>query len=267
MAAELTRRDSVLALPGFDVLLAKELDEASRSKRLVAFVLIMSLLVALFPLIGYARIDDFGDGFRSRITEDSMAGMVEGWVGMMGYLGSLMVIASTVDAVTRERALGITAWIITKPVSRLSYLLAIAVGHTMAALLTVILVPSAVWVALTVALFEDVPLDRVLGSVGMLCIEVAFLCFLNVALGVLFRSVTWVAITSLALWFAPTIVPVIATLEWTVYIVPSYLPIMAIALIDVGYTERAFATVPIAALIAGALVFAAGVWLFEHQEL
>jgi len=267
MQADIARRDNALSLPGFDVLLGKELDEASRSRRLIAFLGIMSLLVALFPLIGYARIDDFGDGFRSRISDDDMNGMVMGWVGMVGYLGSLMVIASTVDAVTRERALGITAWIITKPVSRLSYLLAIAVGHTIASVLTVILVPAAVWTVLTVALFEDVPLGRVLGSVGILCIEVAFLCFLNVALGVLFRSVTWVAIFSLAIWFAPTIVPAIATLEWMVYVLPSYLPIMAIALIDVGYSERAFATVPLSATIIGAAVFAAGVWLFEQQEL
>ena len=260
-------RDNPLSLPGFGVLLDKELSEAGRSKRLIAFVLLMSFFVSLFPLIGYARIDYFGDGARHAISADDMNDLAGGTMGLLGYLGALMVIASTVDAVTRERALGVTAWIITKPVSRLSYLLAIAVGHALSALLTIIIIPAAIWTVLMVALFQDVPLERVFGALGLLMIEVAFLCFLNVALGVLFRSVTWVAISSLALWFLPTILPVIATLQWVVYVLPSYLPLFAIAIGATGYEHEAFLTVPIASIAIGAGLFAGAVWLFERQEL
>ena len=77
-----------------------------------------------------------------------MEDMLASWAGIAGYLGALMVIAASIDAVVRERSLGVTAWIITKPVSRLSYLLAKAAGHALTAAIAIIGIPSLVWLLL-----------------------------------------------------------------------------------------------------------------------
>ena len=130
-------------LPGFGVLFHKELLEARRSKRIIIFLVIMTGALILVPVIGYLRIENFGTGVapcgRRRATCRACVGA---WSALVGYLGSLMVIASTVDAMTRERALGISAWILTKPVSRPSYLLAKASAHTAINIITLILIPT-----------------------------------------------------------------------------------------------------------------------------
>ena len=63
-------------LPGFGVLLSKELLEARRSKRIILFVVIMSAALLLIPLIGYARIAYSGDGFQHVIGAQSMNRML-----------------------------------------------------------------------------------------------------------------------------------------------------------------------------------------------
>jgi ABC-2 type transport system permease protein len=251
--------------PGFGVLLGKELAEALRSKRLVIFAVVMTGVCLLVPAFGFANLDHYGSGSRHTVSDDDMHTMLVSWAALIGYLGSLMVIASTVDAVSRERATGITAWIVTKPVSRLSYLLAKATAHALVACVTLVIVPSAVWFAVTAALFTHVPFANVYIAVAILCLEMGFLSAFVVALGVPLRSVTPIAIIALALWFMPTVLPVFS-LRWMLYILPSYLPIEAM-LAAVDKMSGRTATVPLASAIAGLLVFAGAVIMFERQEL
>jgi len=253
-------------LPGFGVLLHKELLEARRSKRIIIFLGIMCLAVALIPTVGYVRIVSYGIGARHTIGEDGMHTLLAGWTALVGYLGALMLIASTVDAVSRERSLGISAWIVTKPVSRMSYLAAKAVAHAIVGACTLVLAPTAVFIAMTLALFTDVSLANVGIATLILCIEMAFLAFFIVALGVPFRSVTPIAIIGLALWFLPTFVPAIASLRWTYRVLPSYLPLAAVTA-AVDEMSSAVITVPAVSIDTAAALFAVAVIMFERQEL
>ena len=255
------------ALPGFDVLLQKELLDARRSRRMIVFAAIMSFLLALVPIIGYFNIDTLSEGGRHHIPGDDMEDMLASWAGIAGYLGALRVIAASIDAVVRERSLGVTAWIITKPVSRLSYLLAKAAGQALTAAIAIIGIPSLVWLLLTLALFQDVPVANVVGSMLILYVEVGFLAATTVALGVPLRSVTPIALVALGLWFIPTIAPVVASLEWTFYVLPSYLPVAAIIVIYDGFNETETITIPLFSAAIAVLVFMGAVSLFEQQEL
>jgi len=257
----------LFAIPGFGVLLSKELLEASRSKRMLIFLAIMTVGVALFPLIGYARMDYFGGGARHTISSDDMEGLIVGAFGLVGYLGSLFMIASTVDAVSRERALGISAWIVTKPVSRTSYLLAKAMAHTLVGAVSIVIVPLVVWFVLMTAFFNDVPLTRPTIGMSMLLLEMAFLAFLNISLGVPFRSVPPIAILSLAFWFAPTFLPAIPALEWTFQVLPSYLPLVAAAVAAGVEFEKGFWLVPLFSAVSGGIAFVLALVWFEQQEL
>lgn len=253
-------------LPGFAVLFETELLDARRSKRLIAFVLIMTIVVALVPVIAYINADNYADSGRHLLSDDAMDGLVGTWAALVGFMGSLMVIAATVDALTHERSVGVTAWIITKPVSRLSYLLAKAAAHAVVACVTVVLIPSAVWFALTALLFQGLSVPGFLGATLILCIEMTFLSFFVIAIGVAFRSVAPIAIIALAGWFIPTVVPAIASLDWTYHVLPSYLPLAAVS---ASVSEvRAFTyTIPLASMGIAAAIFALAVVAFERQEL
>jgi ABC-type transport system involved in multi-copper enzyme maturation permease subunit len=253
-------------LPGFGVLFEKEVLESRRSKRMLIFLLIMTVAVVLVPVIGYFQVEDIGNGGRIRPDEEGMEAMLFSWTALIGYLASLMVIASTVDAVTRERSLGITAWVATKPVSRLSYLLAKACAEATMAAVTLVLIPTAVWLLLTVFFFAGVPLANVILATGILVIEVAFIAFFVVSVGAFFRSVPPVAIIALAFWFLPNIVPAIETLEWTSYVTPSYLPVSAV-LAALDEPNARIWSIPLASLVLGAAAFTLAVLYFEQQEL
>jgi ABC-type transport system involved in multi-copper enzyme maturation permease subunit len=254
-------------LPGFTQLLRKELIEARRSKRLIAFVLVMTLalLTIVLSVGGVARNETLNDGFR-RTDEEVINAMLGTWAGIIAYLGSFMIIAVTIDPVTRERSLGITAWIITKPVSRLSYLSAIAAGHIITGVAAIVILPSIPVLLITAAWFQQLPIDQVGAGLLVLAVEVAFLTALNVGLGVVFRSVPPVLMCSLAVWFLPTILPAFAGLRWLFYVLPSYLPVAAIVGAG-GVDEWMVVSVPAFSLGLGALVFWIAAELFEGQEL
>lgn len=254
-------------LPGFGVLFGKEFLEARRSKRIIIFLIIMTGALLLVPVIGYLRIENLGTGSRHQIDASDMRGMVGAWAALVGYLGSLMVIASTVDAMTRERASGISAWILTKPVSRPSYVLAKASAHTAINITTLILLPTVIWFAITFALFSDVPGARVLLASGILGVEILFLSFLTISLGVPFRSVTPISIITLAVWFLPNFVPSITSLEWTYRVMPSYLPLAAFAAAADANLTSPLLTIPIASVVAVVVLTALALLQFERQEL
>jgi ABC-type transport system involved in multi-copper enzyme maturation permease subunit len=253
-------------LAGYPVLLDKELHEAGRSKRIVAFFIITTFALVLIPLIGYGRVEYFGDGFRHEVSSRNMDALVGTWATLVGFLGSLMVIASTVDAVSHERSLGIIAWVVTKPVSRLSYLFAKASAHAMMACAAIVILPSAVWCLLMVALFREVPVANIIVAAGILCIEMTFLSFVIVALGVPLRSVTPIAIIALALWFLPNVVPEFERLRWTANVLPSYLPIAAVG-VAIDEAGSYTLTIPLASVAVAAVAFVGAVLAFERQEL
>ena len=257
---------SPLALPGFGVLLQRELLEAARSKRIVIFLGIMTFTVALVPVIGYLRIEHIGDSARHVVPYSNMRGMLLGWTSLVGFLGALMVIASTVDAVSSERSSGITAWIVTKPVSRLSYLMSKAVAHTVTSIVTLVAFPTLVFGILMLVLFQGVPIAALVSATLILCIEMGFLSFFTIAIGVPLRTVTPIALTALAFWFLPTLVPAISSLRWTFRVLPSYLPIAALSAAAEEASSPTY-TIPLASILLAAGVFVAAVALFERQEL
>jgi hypothetical protein len=99
-------------------------------------------------------------------------------------------------------------------------------------------------------------------------VEVTFLSFAVVALGVPLNAVVWIALVSLGFWFIPTAVPAIAALEWTYRVLPSYLPIAALAATDAEFaTDSEVFTIVLASIVVGAIMFIASAVWFERQEL
>lgn len=256
----------IAALPGFAVLFQTELLDARRSKRLIAFLIIMTGVLLLVPVIAYFNVENYASSGRILLNQNDMDGLMGTWAAIVGYLGSLMVIAATVDALTQERAVGVTAWIITKPVSRLSYLLAKATAHSAVASVTIVIVPTIVWYVVTALLFRGISIPAVAGGSLILCIEMAFLSFAVIAIGVAFRSVAPIAIIALAVWFLPAVIPAISLLNWTAKVLPAYLPVAAVSA-AISQTGSSTYTIPLAAIGIAAVAFTLAVLHFERQEL
>jgi ABC-type transport system involved in multi-copper enzyme maturation permease subunit len=253
------------ALPGFGALFQKELLEARRSRRMIAFLVIMTAILLLVPVIGYLKMDYAGDSARHQISGDSIETMLGTWAILVGFLGALMVIAGTLDAVSGERSLGITAWIITKPVSRVSYLTAKGAAHACVAVAMIVAVPSLVWLAVTIALFQGIAVGPVLVGMGILALEAVVFSFFTVALGVPFRSIAPITIAALGLWFVPNFLVSIAG-DWTRQILPSFLPEAAYNA-AISDTNSATWTVPVASVALAAIAFGIALLRFEQQEL
>jgi ABC-2 type transport system permease protein len=253
-------------LPGLLVLFRKELAETRRSRRAVIFAGIMTMFVVLTPVIGFFEAEVVSEGARKTVIDQHMRGMLGTWAGLTAYIGSLMVIASTLDAVTRERNAGVTAWIATKPVSRLSYLLAKALAYSVTSIAAIVIVPTMFWALFMVLMFNDVPWGHVGIGVVVLSAEMAFLSFFTVALGVPFRSVAAVALSALAVWFLPGVLPAFEELRWTYGVLPAYLPFVAIKA-AVGDLTQDVLTVPLASLAFALSTFLVAALRFDRQEL
>jgi hypothetical protein len=117
-----------------------------------------------------------------------------------------------------------------------------------------------------VLLFQGISAPAIAGAALILCIEMAFLSFTVIAIGVLFRSVAPIAIIALAIWFLPTVIPAVASLNWTYRVLPSYLPVAAVSA-AISDVESATLTIPIAALAIASVAFTLAVLHFERQEL
>jgi ABC-2 type transport system permease protein len=265
-SSQAAERPREALLPGFGELFRKELMEARRSKRIIIFALIMTFALALVPIVGAFNIDDYGSGPRIQTSENDRDSLLGTWAGIVAYLGSIMVIASTVDAVARERTLGVTAWIITKPVSRVSYMVAKAAAHSLISALTVVLIPTATCMVLMVALFDGIEYEYVLWATAILLVEVAFLTLCMTALGVPLNAVMWIALLGLGLWFIPVAAPVFG--EDVYRVLPSYLPLAAILATNPDYAgDSEVFTITIASVAVAGLVFLASLLVFERQEL
>jgi len=99
------------------------------------------------------------------------------------------VVLTIQGAVVGEKELGTAAWVMSKPVSRASFVLAKLIAYSVGFLATALLIPSIVFVV-QAQLLLPVPLDYGLFAlaVGIVALSVLFYVVLAIALGCLFKG-------------------------------------------------------------------------------
>jgi len=99
------------------------------------------------------------------------------------------VVLTVQGAIVGEKELGTAAWVISKPVSRASFVLAKLIGHSVGFLITALLVPAVVFIIQAEVLLP-LPLSywSFLSGLGVLALAVVFYLVLTLALGTLFEG-------------------------------------------------------------------------------
>lgn len=109
------------------VLVKKEFRQVWRSFRLPALYLILLFLAVLDPLSSRYMgeiIQRFAQGMTIIVPPPSAEQAIGSFIGDIVEVGLLVIIAITMGSVAGEKAAGVTAFIVTRPVSRRSYILA-----------------------------------------------------------------------------------------------------------------------------------------------
>jgi ABC-2 type transport system permease protein len=99
------------------------------------------------------------------------------------------VVLTIQGAVVGEKELGTAAWVMSKPVSRTSFVLAKLIGHSVGFFVTAVLIPSIVFVV-EARFLLPVQLDygRFALAVAVLTLSVLFYVVLTIALGCAFKG-------------------------------------------------------------------------------
>lgn len=99
------------------------------------------------------------------------------------------VVVTVQGAIVGEKELGTAAWVLSKPVSRPSFVLAKLVGHGVGFLVTAIVMPSIIFmVEVTVVLSRTPTLGAFTSGLGIVVLAILFYLALTLALGAAFAG-------------------------------------------------------------------------------
>src|SRR5487761_1907934 len=116
------------SLRGYPILLAKELREAWRTSRLPVTLLVFFILGMISPLTAHYTPELLkslsGSGVQVVAATPTLKDAIAQFVKNVGGNGFLIAIVLAMGSVAREKERGTAAFVLTKPVSRLSFLAA-----------------------------------------------------------------------------------------------------------------------------------------------
>jgi ABC-2 type transport system permease protein len=189
--------------------------------------------------------------------------------GMFVAMGVMIIMQG---AIVGEKKSGTAAWVLSKPVTRTSFVVSRLLGNTLGVLTTAVLLPGVVAYA-TIGIFAPdgwpSPL-KFLAGVAILAISMFFWLTLTLVSGTFFDSVGGVIAVPLATYFAMWLTP--GMLTPLVYFSPVALtvglgddyPAVAASLMN---GETPFSWLPlILAVLLSAVFVGVAIWRFNRQE-
>lgn len=189
--------------------------------------------------------------------------------GMFVAFGVMIIMQGVIVG---EKKSGTAAWVLSKPVTRTSFVVSRLLGSTLGILITAILLPGLV-AYLTIGLFTPIgwpsPLDFLAG-LAVLAISMFFWLTLTLVSGTFFSSVGGVIAIPLATYFAMWLLP--GYFPLLLYVSPIILtirggdafPAVAESLMN---GEAPFSWIPFIATIVFSTIFAGvAIWRFNRQQ-
>jgi len=172
-------------MSGFGNLLQKEFSSWFQTRRLlvqaVIWVAIINGLMAFMPVLHAATPADVG----APPIAEMLAQIFAGLGNIAAAIGAVI---TGQDLLVGERQSGTAAWILSKPVSRIAFLLAKFVGNLVPLWLVAVLLPSAVGYLQFDLIADGITLNTLLAVVGLQSITLLFFLALTIILGTLFRT-------------------------------------------------------------------------------
>jgi ABC-2 type transport system permease protein len=257
-------RDSAL-LGGFGNIFAKELRDWFGTRRwwlqaLIWLLLLNGLLAIALRVIPQAGPIDARSGeglFRTALAEFLRNTVLFGSIGM---------IVLSQDEIIQEKQSGTIAWILSKPVSRTSFVLSKLIANTLGGLIFIVLLPGSVaylelWLASGIA----APVGSYLLALAVLLLTLFFYISLSLLLGVMFEQRGPVLAGTLGVLIGGIIfsqfVPKLG------YILPLTMDRVAMTFIRQEPLPSALGFELISAGLFSILFIVAALWKFEEAEL
>lgn len=238
---------------GFGPMLGKELGQWWGTRQWL--VQALTWLVLINGVIGLAMIMD--------PSEDTL----RVFLPVTALVTAVGVIVTTQGAIVGEKQRGTAAWILSKPVTRTSFLLSKLTAYAIGFGVVALTVPWAIFLAEDRFIAgNDVAILPMLGALGLLGLHLLVYLALVIALGTVFDSRGPIAAIGIGVLltgqFLGGMLPVAA-----VTVLPWILPELADA---VAHGAELPASLPTALIANGALFVAAtvtGLWRLSRQEL
>jgi ABC-2 type transport system permease protein len=263
---------------GFANLLSKENGAWWRTRTwLVQTIVWVAILDGILATILFAvpktsaRIDPqnaaVAEAMESMASKSTNGLMVFTIMGLMA-LATGMVIAAQ-EAIIDEKKSGTAAWILSKPVSRASFILAKLIAHGLGMLVAGVIVPGAIAFVMLSAAGGPISLGSFVPVLGMLFLNVLFYLTLTLMLGTLFDGRGPVIGIPLALvygyQFFTGLAPWLNNITPWGFLAQTAGPNPTIA--QVGLGQAALPLAPIVATALWCVLFiAVALWRFNREE-
>ena len=251
----------------------------SLAVQLIIWTVIVNSMVALavfiIPQIPVtddmkAQVNASGDPEAMGAFDFTPAGILNLGLSMFFQISGLALLIGGViiahDAILKERESGTAAWLLSKPISRKSFVLSKLIANVVGLLVIIIAVQSIIaYAQISIAYGGLAPVVPFLGGLGIISLTAIFYMVLALALGAftLSRGVTLGLPIVIGL-IGSVLLQVVSELQ---YVTPWNLGGTALAVAG-GAPLPDFAVFAIIATIVWILVFAgAAIWRFEQIEL
>jgi ABC-2 type transport system permease protein len=189
-----------------------------------------------------------------------------------GMFPSIAVVIRAQDAIVGEKEKGTAAWVLSKPVSRIAFVLSKAIAYALGILVSLVLIPSMI-AFLEVQVFGKGGLEpgRFALGMAMLWVYQCFYLMFTLMLGTFFSARPAVIGIPLALAFGQQLLfsllpSAVKVLPWTIAIPFGTSEYSIISAIMIGRTPGDMTPFYVAC-VAIAVFLGLGLWRFEREEL
>jgi len=181
---------------GYGNMFSKELGEWFRTRRWLWQLLIWSVILdglIAFMLFALPVLNTLMPGLPTQ--EQLFAGLppevgtVIQFFSFLVMTGTIGTIILTQDEIIQEKQSGTAAWILSKPVARLAFIMTKLLSNITGVLVFIVLVPGVILIGqVSLATHQPLPLVPFLAGSGVILLALIFYVCLVILLGVLFES-------------------------------------------------------------------------------
>ncbi len=177
-------------MSGFGNILSKELTDWFGTRRwwvqllICLFILNVSLAIILFVLPNSEPSNSSATNKPSELYGSGLAM----FFNTLAMLGSIGIIVLTQDEIIQEKQSGTAAWILTKPVSRVSFILSKVLSNMIGALTFILAIPAFVaYFEIRLATGLGIPFLPYLRALAVMLLKLTFYITLSLMLGTFFN--------------------------------------------------------------------------------
>jgi ABC-type transport system involved in multi-copper enzyme maturation permease subunit len=251
------------ARSGFWTLLARENKVWWGSKRWL-----LQILVGVAGLGGFLAFTLFALPRMVEATGESLDALEAGaqiFFGLGALAFAIDVIILTQNSIIGEKQSGIAEWVLSKPVSRPTYILAKVFANSLGVVVTLILIPGVVAYTLFTLAGAEMPLANFAAAMGLLALHTLFYLALSLMMGVIAESQgALLAVTLGSVLGGAVLVDFIGRLA---FVTPWLLGNIAVGVAqDVALPPIMWLPVAATALLTLSAI-AVAIWRFETAEL